>query len=209
MTEVWGLTGGIATGKSTVSAWLRAAGVPVIDADQIARQVVVPGTVGLKQVVTTFGADYLRDGQLDRKKLGQWVFSRPAELKRLEAITTPLIRAEISRQVANYCQQAVPIVVIDAPTLFEAGYATTLVDRIMVVATNAPTQKARLMARDNLSASDAQNRIDRQWPIDQKIAQADVVIDNGRTIAETRQQVVKWLDMNNFGTSNHLKRGDQ
>lgn len=65
------------------------------------------------------------------------------------------------------------------------------------------------MARDNLSASDAQNRIDRQWPIDQKIAQADVVIDNGRTIAETRQQVVKWLDMNNFGTSNHLKRGDQ
>ncbi|MGO3118792.1 MAG: dephospho-CoA kinase, partial [Levilactobacillus brevis] len=92
---------------------------------------------------------------------------------------------------------------------FEAGYATTLVDRIMVVATDAPTQKARLMARDNLSASDAQNRIDRQWPIDQKIAQADVVIDNGRTIAETRQQVVKWLDMNNFGTSNHLKRGDQ
>jgi len=209
MTEVWGLTGGIATGKSTVSAWLRAAELPVIDADIIARQVVAPGSAGLKQIGTTFGADYLTADGLDRKKLGQLVFTHPEELARLEAITTPLIQDEIQRQLAGYQAQRVPVVLIDAPTFFEVGYLINLVDHVMVVATDATTQRQRLMARDGLSTADAQARMDRQWPIDRKIAQATVVIDNGGTIAQTRQQVVKWLDANKFGKSNHLKRGDQ
>jgi len=198
VTEVWGLTGGIATGKSTVSVWLKAAGLPVIDADVIAREVVAPGTEGLRQIATTFGKLYLTAGELDRKQLGQLVFHDPAQLKRLEAITTPLIKAEIQRQLAVYRQQKVPVVIIDAPTFFESGYLETLTDHVMVVATDVATQKSRLMARDQLSADDAQARMDRQWPIEQKVARATVVIDNGGTIAETRQQVVKWLDMNNL-----------
>ncbi|MFC6289142.1 dephospho-CoA kinase [Levilactobacillus angrenensis] len=209
MTEIWGLTGGIATGKSTVSAWLRAADIPVIDADVIARKVVAVGTPGLQQIRQTFGPDFVTAKGLDRKKLGQWVFTQPAELKKLEAITTPLIQAEIRRELAAAKAQQVPVVMIDAPTFFEVGYLIHLVDHVMVVATDVATQKQRLMARDGLSAADAQARMDRQWPLAKKLAQATVVIDNGGTIAQTRQQVVKWLDANNFGNSNHLKRGEQ
>lgn len=209
MTEVWGLTGGIATGKSTVSAWLRAADVPVIDADVIARQVVKPGSTGLKQIAATFGRDFVTSAGLARKKLGQLVFTHPEELERLESITTPLIQTEIRHQLAAYRHRKVPLIMIDAPTFFEVGYLIHLVDHVMVVATDVKTQKERLMMRDGLSAADAQARMDRQWPISQKVAQATVVIDNGGTIAQTRQQVVKWLDANKFGNSNHLKRGDQ
>ncbi|WP_143462097.1 dephospho-CoA kinase [Levilactobacillus enshiensis] len=198
MTEVWGLTGGIATGKSTVSGWLKAAGLPVIDADVIARKVVAPGTLGLQQIVATFGKSYLAAGELNRKQLGQLVFREPAQLKRLEAITTPLIQAEIQRQLADYRQKKAPVVIVDAPTFFEVGYLEALTDHVMVVATDVATQKQRLMARDQLSAADAQARMDRQWPIEKKVARATVVIDNGGTIAETRQQVVKWLDTNNL-----------
>lgn len=198
MTEVWGLTGGIATGKSTVSVWLKAAGLPVIDADVIAREVVAPGTLGLQQIAATFGKLYLTAGELDRRQLGQLVFHDPVQLKRLEAITTPLIQAEIQRQLTDYRRRNVPVVIIDAPTFFESGYLEALTDHVMVVATDAATQKRRLMARDQLSAADAQARMDRQWPIEKKVARATVVIDNGGTIAETRQQVVKWLDMNNL-----------
>ncbi|MGY5338787.1 dephospho-CoA kinase [Levilactobacillus spicheri] len=206
MTEVWGLTGGIATGKSTVSEWLRQAGIPIIDADTLARVVVAPGTPGLQAIATTFGSEYLQaDGTLDRHRLGQLVFHHPDQLERLDAITTPLIQAEIRRYLADYRAQRVPVVVIDAPTLFEVGYLQHLVDHIMVVATSAPHQKARLMARNQLSAADAQARIDRQWPLDRKVALADVVIDNDGDITQTRQQVVKWLDTNKFGKTNQLK----
>jgi len=198
VTEVWGLTGGIATGKTTVSVWLKAAGLPVIDADVIAREVVAPGTEGLRQIAATFGKLYLTAGELDRRQLGQLVFHDPVQLKRLEAITTPLIQAEIQRRLTDYRRRNVPVVIIDAPTFFESGYLEALTDHVMVVATDAATQKRRLMARDQLSAADAQARMDRQWPIEKKVARATVVIDNGGTIAETRQQVVKWLDMNNL-----------
>jgi len=202
MTEVWGLTGGIATGKSTVSHWLKLAGLKIIDADVIARQVVAPGTPGLQRICTTFG-DHFRqsDGSLDRKRLGQLVFSQPEELHRLEAITTPLIQAEIRRQLALYREQNVTGIVIDAPTFYEVGYLVDLVDHVMVVATSATTQRQRLMARNGLDEDAAQARMDQQWPIAKKVALADVVIDNAGTIAQTRQQVVKWLDTTNLGSS--------
>ena len=202
MTEVWGLTGGIATGKSTVSHWLSLAGLKIIDADVIARQVVAPGTPGLQQICTTFG-DHFRqaDGSLDRKKLGQLVFSQSEELHRLEAITTPLIQAEIRRQLALYREQNVTGIVIDAPTFYEVGYLVDLVDHVMVVATSAATQRRRLMVRNGLDEDAAQARMDQQWPIAKKVALADVVIDNAGTIAQTRQQVVKWLDTTNLGSS--------
>ncbi|MFD1549951.1 dephospho-CoA kinase [Levilactobacillus fuyuanensis] len=202
MTEVWGLTGGIATGKSTVSHWLSLAGLKIIDADVIARQVVAPGTPGLRQICTTFG-DHFRqpDGSLDRKKLGRLVFSQPEELHRLEAITTPLIQTEIRRQLALYREQNVTGIVIDAPTFYEVGYLVNLVDHVMVVATSATTQRQRLMARNGLDEAAAQARMDQQWSIAKKVALADVVIDNAGTIAQTRQQVVKWLDTTNLGSS--------
>ncbi|MCH5464532.1 dephospho-CoA kinase [Levilactobacillus tujiorum] len=202
MTEVWGLTGGIATGKSTVSAWLKQAGLKIIDADVIARQVVAPGTPGLRKVLVAFGPNYqLADGRLNRRKLGRLVFSAPAALRRLEAITTPLIQTAIQQQLATYRQQQVPAVVIDAPTFYEVGYLIRLVDHVMVVAISPTIQQQRLMARDGLSASAAQARMAQQWPITKKVALADVVIDNAGTIAETRQQVVKWLDTTNLGSS--------
>ncbi|MFC6206190.1 dephospho-CoA kinase [Levilactobacillus tongjiangensis] len=209
MSEVWGLTGGIATGKSTVSAWLREAGLPIIDADVIARQVVAPGTNGLAQIEQAFGAKFIVDGALDRQRLGQLVFHDPDQLHQLESITTPLIQAEIQRQLAAYRAANAPVVVIDAPTFFEVGYLVDLVDHILVVATDPVTQQRRLMARNNLSAADAQARMAQQWPIEKKMARATVVIDNGGTIAQTLQQVVKWLDTNNFGKSQQIKRGDQ
>ncbi|WP_125683268.1 dephospho-CoA kinase [Levilactobacillus yonginensis] len=209
MSEIWGLTGGIATGKSTVSTWLREAGLPIIDADVIARQVVAPGTPGLSRIEQAFGAEFIHDGALDRQKLGQLVFHDPEQLHQLESITTPRIQAEIQRQLAVYRAAKAPVVVIDAPTLFEVGYLVDLVDHILVVATDSVTQQQRLMARNHLSAVDAQARMARQWPIEEKIARATVVIDNGGTIAQTLQQVVKWLDTNNFGKSQQIKRGDQ
>lgn len=199
MTRVWGLTGGIATGKSTVSAWLKQAGIPIIDADLIARDVEAPGTLGLEEIAAAFGDDYLQaDGMLDRRQLGRLVFSDPAQLARLTAITTPLIQAEIRRQLAEYRQREAPLVVVDAPTLFEVGYLQDWVDQIMVVAATPAQQKQRLMARNGLSAAEAQARIDRQWPIARKVAAADAVIDNRGDITQTRQQVVKWLDANKF-----------
>lgn len=206
MTEVWGLTGGIATGKSTVSVWLRQAGLTIIDADVIAREVVAPGTPGLRQILTTFGADYCQaDGQLNRHKLGRLVFGQPTELRRLEAITTPLIQKEITRQLATYRKQGVPAIMIDAPTFYEVGYLIHLVDHVMVVATTPAIQRQRLMVRGGLTQAAAQARIDQQWPIEKKVARADVVIDNAGTIAETRQQVVKWLDTTNLGSSSAIK----
>ncbi|GEO69933.1 dephospho-CoA kinase [Levilactobacillus acidifarinae] len=199
MTRVWGLTGGIATGKSTVSAWLRQAGIPIIDADLITRDVEAPGTLGLEKIAAAFGDDYLQaNGTLDRRRLGQLVFNDPAQLARLTAITTPLIQAEIRRQLAAYRHREAPLVVVDAPTLFEVGYLQDWVDQIMVVATTPAQQKQRLMARNGLSAAEAQARIDRQWPIDRKVAAADTVIDNRGDITQTHQQVVKWLDANKF-----------
>ncbi|KRN01598.1 dephospho-CoA kinase [Levilactobacillus senmaizukei DSM 21775 = NBRC 103853] len=205
MTEVWGLTGGIATGKSTVSGWLKEAWIPVIDADAIAHEILAPGTPGLKSVITTFGTKYLQGTALNRRLLGQSVFKDPTALKQLEAITTPLIKAEIIRQLAQYRQDRQPLVVIDAPTLYEVGYLVTLVDHVAVVATTAAEQLHRLRRRDQLSAGDAQRRINSQWPIERKTALATLVIDNGGTIAETRAQVVKWLDMTNLGQRNPLK----
>ncbi|WP_125574234.1 dephospho-CoA kinase [Levilactobacillus huananensis] len=206
MTEVWGLTGGIATGKSTVSHWLRQAGLTVIDADLIARQVVAPGTSGLAQIVATFGEGYRQsDGALNRKKLGNLVFNDTMQLSRLEAITQPLIQAEIIRQLASAKARHDPVVVIDAPTFFEVGYLMALVDYVLVVATDTTTQQQRLQKRDGLSAEGALTRMAQQWPIARKVAAADVVIDNGGTIAQTRQQVVKWLDTNKIGRSNQIK----
>ena len=193
MTYILGLTGGIASGKSTVSAYLAQNGALIIDADLIARQVVAKKSSGLKQIVAKFGGEILTaSGELDRKKLGKLVFSNKELLKALTDITGPLIRAEILREIEAAKKAQVKLVVLDIPLLFEAGYQT-LCDKVMVVTIPSKLQLERVMKRDNLSAAEARKRIANQLPASRRNELADVLIDNSKSVAETYQQVLKWL----------------
>lgn len=193
MTYILGLTGGIASGKSTVSAYLAQNGALIIDADLIARQVVAKKSSGLKQIVAKFGKEILTtSGELDRKKLGKLVFSNKELLKALTDITGPLIRAEILREIEAAKKAQVKLVVLDIPLLFETGYQT-LCDKVMVVTVPSEVQLERVMKRDNLSAAEARKRIANQLPTSKRNELADVLIDNSKSVAETYQQVLKWL----------------
>ena len=193
MTYILGLTGGIASGKSTVSAYLAQNGALIIDADLIARQVVAKKSSGLKQIVAKFGGEILTaSGELDRKKLGKLVFSNKDLLKALTDITGPLIRAEILREIQAAKKAQVKLVVLDIPLLFETGYQT-LCDKVMVVTIPSKLQLERVMKRDNLSAAEARKRIANQLPASKRNELADVLIDNSKSVAETYQQVLKWL----------------
>ena len=193
MTYILGLTGGIASGKSTVSAYLAQNGALIIDADLIARQVVAKKSSGLKQIVAKFGEEILTaSGELDRKKLGKLVFSNKDLLKALTDITGPLIRAEILREIEAAKKAQVKLVVLDIPLLFETGYQT-LCDKVMVVTIPSKLQLERVMKRDNLSAAEARKRIANQLPASRRNELADVLIDNSKSVAETYQQVLKWL----------------
>lgn len=193
MTYILGLTGGIASGKSTVSAYLAQNGALIIDADLIARQVVAKRSSGLKQIVAKFGEEILTaSGELDRKKLGKLVFSNKELLKALTDITGPLIRAEILREIEAAKKAQVKLVVLDIPLLFETGYQT-LCDKVMVVTIPSKLQLERVMKRDNLSAAEARKRIANQLPASKRNELADVLIDNSKSVAETYQQVLKWL----------------
>lgn len=193
MTYILGLTGGIASGKSTVSAYLAQNGALIIDADLIARQVVAKKSSGLKQIVAKFGGEILTaSGELDRKKLGKLVFSNKELLKALTDITGPLIRAEILREIQAAKKAQVKLVVLDIPLLFETGYQT-LCDKVMVVTIPSKLQLERVMKRDNLSAAEARKRIANQLPASKRDELADVLIDNSKSVAETYQQVLKWL----------------
>ncbi len=193
MTYILGLTGGIASGKSTVSAYLAQNGALIIDADLIARQVVAKKSSGLKQIVAKFGEEILTaSGELDRKKLGKLVFSNKDLLKNLTDITGPLIRAEILREIEAAKKAQVKLVVLDIPLLFETGYQT-LCDKVMVVTIPSEVQLERVMKRDNLSAAEARKRIANQLPASKRNELADVLIDNSKSVAETYQQVLKWL----------------
>ncbi|MDO4596956.1 MAG: dephospho-CoA kinase [Ligilactobacillus agilis] len=193
MTYILGLTGGIASGKSTVSAYLAPNGALIIDADLIARQVVAKKSSGLKQIVAKFGGEILTaSGELDRKKLGKLVFSNKDLLKALTDITGPLIRAEILREIEAAKKAQVKLVVLDIPLLFETGYQT-LCDKVMVVTIPSKLQLERVMKRDNLSAAEARKRIANQLPASKRNELADVLIDNSKSVAETYQQVLKWL----------------
>ena len=193
MTYILGLTGGIASGKSTVSAYLAQNGALIIDADLIARQVVAKKSSGLKQIVAKFGGEILTaSGELDRKKLGKLVFSNKELLKALTDITGPLIRAEILREIEAAKKAQVKLVVLDIPLLFETGYQT-LCDKVMVVTVPSEVQLERVMKRDNLSVAEARKRIANQLPASKRNELADVLIDNSKSVAETYQQVLKWL----------------
>lgn len=185
-----GLTGGIATGKSTVSALLRQAGFPIVDADIVAREVVEPGTPTLEKIKLAFGPGIIDNGVLDRRKLGQIVFEDGAQLKKLNDIMQPAISSAMADKINFWRLQNVPILVLDVPLLFERDYdKNKLVDKIIVVTANEEIQLSRLENRDQLSNMEARNRVKAQLPMSQKIARADYVIDNNGRIEELQEQV--------------------
>ncbi len=185
--RVIGLTGGIASGKSTAAKILVELGARVVDADQIARDVVAPGQPALAELVARFGSEYLLpDGSLDRKRLGARVFADVDERRKLNAITHPRIAAETQARLAALRDAGEPLAVYEAALLVENGAQAGL-DGLIVVACSEPTQRARLMARDGLSAEEADARMAAQWPLAQKVAVADWVIDSNGTLAETRE----------------------
>ncbi len=185
-----GLTGGIATGKSTVSAMLASPSVRVIDADVLARDAVLPGTPTYARIVTEFGREVLQaDGHLDRAKLGAVVFHDPARRKRLEEITHPAIRARLEKILAQFEHEAFDgIVIWNAALLIESG-STKQVDRVIVVVTDPATQIRRLMERDGIPEEAARARIATQMPLAVKARYADYVIDNSGSRADTERQV--------------------
>ncbi len=185
-----GLTGSIATGKSTVSRMFAHLGARVIDADLLSREVVMPGQAAYARIVEEFGPQVVQeDGALDRKALGAIVFADPARRKRLEEITHPAIGARQQRILSVLDEEAFEGVVLwDAALLFESGGVAKM-DRVVVVFADPETEGRRLMERDGLREADARARIASQMPIAEKAKLADHVIDNSGTREETERQV--------------------
>ncbi|GIO16629.1 dephospho-CoA kinase [Cohnella xylanilytica] len=191
-----GLTGGIATGKSTVSQMLERRGAALVDADRIAREVVEPGQAPLRQIAERFGQAVLNeDGTLNRRKLGQIVFSDEAERKALEAITHPAIRALMRERMERLeAERPDRLVVVDVPLLFESKLQS-LFEQVLVVYVPRSVQLTRLMERDGLAEEEARKRLDAQMDIEDKKRLADYVIDNSAGLAETEEQIERfWRD---------------
>lgn len=188
-----GLTGGIATGKSTVANLLAKRGAVLIDLDRIAREIVEPGQPALALVAERFGQAVLReDGSLDRKKLGAIVFADANERKALEAITHPRIRAVMKERMEQHERSAPDtLVVVDVPLLYESGLERYF-DQIMVVYVPRELQLQRLMKRDGISEDDARKRLAAQMDIEEKKARADIVIDNSRDELRLAEQIDRW-----------------
>lgn len=187
-----GLTGNIATGKSLVGQMLGELGAHVIDADELVRQVQRKGTPVYAAVVAEFGAGILRpDGEIDRARLGAWVFSDPEALRRLEAIVHPAVGRAIEEQISSIKTQASngdAVVVIEAIKLIEAGLSRRC-NALWVVTSGQPAQLERLMRVRGLSEADARLRIEAQPPQSEKAALADVLIENNGTLADLREQI--------------------
>jgi dephospho-CoA kinase len=182
------LTGGIGTGKSYCLSRFAALGVPVADADHLAREAVAPGSGGLAAVVDRFGPGMLLpDGSLDRQALGQLVFRDDAARAHLESIIHPEVYRRIRAWAANL-PPGTPVAVADVPLLFETGHQHDF-DRVIVCACDPSVQIARVVARDGLSDADARARLEAQWPIAEKAARADYVIRTDTTFADTDAQV--------------------
>ena len=182
--RVFGLTGGLGSGKSTVAARLRHRGVPVVDADALAREVVAPASPGLAEVVAAFGAGVLRDGGLDRARVADIVFGDPAARQRLEAITHPRIQALRDARFAELAAAGEPLACYEVPLLFERGLETSL-RPVVVVSVPEPVQIERARRRDRASEAMVRARLDAQLPLADKVARADYVIDNSGSVAAT------------------------
>ncbi len=187
--RIIGLTGGIASGKSTVAKLFVARGAQVVDADLIAREVVKPGEPALGEIARHFGATViLPDGTLDRKALGQLVFDDLQKRLQLNAIIHPRIAERTQRELGALAQAGVPEALYEAALIVENNLYSGF-DGLIVVSVDEPTQLSRLKAREGLSDQDARKRLSAQAPLSDKIKVADYVVDNSGPLAETERQV--------------------
>lgn len=186
-----GLTGGIASGKSTVAGFFSSAGAHIVDADQIAREAVAPGAPAFNAVVSLFGSTILGpDGGIDRKRLGDIIFNDPQKKARLEAVVHPRVRqraAEITSRII--AQDSEAVIVQEVPLLFEVGMQNDLAE-VIVVYVPESVQLERLMRRDGIDKKAALARIRSQMAIDEKRKRATIVIDNTSRVADTRKQAM-------------------
>ncbi|ECK4200317.1 dephospho-CoA kinase [Listeria monocytogenes] len=194
MGKTIGLTGSVATGKSTVSNMIQQAGIPLVDADIAARKVVEPGTEGLKEIVAYFGEEILlADGTLDRAKLGEIIFKDKEKREKLNEITHPRVKDYMLEARERFFRAGEELIFFDIPLLFES-HLESLVDQIVVVWTTPETELKRLMERNNLTKEDALRRIESQMGIDEKARKADFVIDNNESLEKTQKQVYTFIE---------------
>lgn len=193
MTLVLGLTGGIASGKSTADAFFKKQQLPIIDSDLIAHDILNVGEAGYHQVVQQFGRNFLNPDQtINRHQLGEVVFSDPKQLSILNKITHPLIFQIIQTKITQNKQAGEQLVILDAPVLFESG-AQKYCDKTLLITVPEEMQIKRLMARDGLTRKAALNRINSQMPLAKKVKLADYVITNTGTIEELEAQLAQLL----------------
>ena len=184
-----GLTGGIASGKTTVAGILERLGAAIVDADALSREVVEPGRDAWNEIVKTFGAEVLQpDRTLDRQKLRAIIFSNPAARKKLEAIIHPRVRALAEKRIGEHAAAGYEVVVYEVPLLFEGNLHEWL-RPVVLVACDADTQRHRLQRRDRVDAAAAQMHIDAQMSLEEKRRLADYVIENNGTFEDIERQV--------------------
>lgn len=202
MSLIVGLTGGIATGKSTVSRMLSQRNFPVIDADIISREVVKPGKSAYKEIIEVFGEKILlSNGEIDRKTLGNIIFSDKNMRRRLNEIVHPAVRKKMLSERDKLVEAGEPLIILDIPLLFESKL-THLVEKVIVVYISEDTQLNRLRERDNISFQEAMSRINAQQSIEEKALLADEVIDNSMTLEKTEIQLDKLLQKWNIPKNN-------
>lgn len=191
--KIVGLTGGISSGKSTVSSYLKQLKIPVIDADEVARKVVEPNSQGAREIRKTFGSDvFEEDGSLNRQKLGALIFSNAENRQKLDDLLQPLIKIMILEEIEEYRQKGETMIVLDLPLLFEKHYEK-LCEEIIVVYVPRELQLERLMKRNQYTKQEALSRIDSQLSIEEKRKRATVLLDNQGTVQQLYQQVEQWL----------------
>ena len=189
-----GLTGGIGTGKSTVSNILKSEGFKVIDADTVAREVLEKNPEILEKVRIQFGEGFFDwRGEFRRKEFGNHIFRFPKQRVKYEEIIIPYIKAEIEAQIDSYKKKRVKVVILDAPTLIENKLHEEM-NYVVLVCTDNSTQIQRVKSRDKLSQADAIGRINAQMPMEQKKNYANIIIDNNGDIIDTQKQVYDIID---------------
>ncbi len=194
MAFIVGLTGGIASGKSTVSKLLEKRGFAIVDADIAARKVVEPGEKAYREIVETFGSEIqLEDGSLDRARLGSIVFQNEEQRKILNSIVHPAVRKKMKDWQAEAVKAGKLTVILDIPLLYESKL-THLVEKTIVVFVNKETQLKRLMERNALTEEEALARIASQMPLQEKVKMADDVIDNNGSMEETEKQLEQLIE---------------
>ena len=191
--RIWGLTGNIGSGKSTVGRMVAARGIPVVDADQVAREVVEPGRPALREIAARFPGVLRSDGSLDRKALASRVFADPGEREALNAIVHPHIAGEVATRMAALAAGGEKIALYEAALIVENGLQHGL-DGLIVVTVPPEVQIARLRLRDNMSEPEARARIASQLPSAEKVREATVVIDNAGSEAELGARIERLVE---------------